>query len=316
MVDPTRSQTITEVKEAPAEDLIRMNLIVPPRPSLSERMGAVAGNVLNPDDNGSVVTLRPVTPAKEQSIAERIRRNKETAEKRQAELQQAEEEEDRMALQQMLAIQTEMQQNVNIGDIINEICTLPLSDENQLQLEQWIKDFLDTNNVQRQLVLAATLIFNFLRPMVEEFPEELILANLETRLEQWIAQRLPAGQNIDAFKLKCRKALVIKAAQDLALTHLNQYGRQLLRNHALGVQQTAQGHSDRILDAMSRLQQQRQSQQISTTAIDTLSEQLQEEESKLRVHINNIGDQGEQLNVLQAGLKEQLNRLIQEVRRL
>lgn len=310
-----RSQTVIE--ERPAEGLLNLMLSVPQRPPLSERMGTSSGNFLdNSSRDESIFIARPVTPAKERNIAERIRQNRERAEQRQAELRQQEDEQDRIALQQVLATQAEIQRNVNIGNIIADICTLPLSEENQQQLEQWIRDFLANNNVQQQLSISAVLIFNFIRPLVARFPNALILAKIETQLSFWIAQRLPPGQNIEVFMRRCRQGLVNKASQNIALASLNDHGRELLRVRTYGVQQLAQASSRQTIEAMSHLQQQRRLQHTTATAIERLSERLQEEESQVRVHINDAETRGNQANMIRASLTEQLNRLRQEVTRL
>lgn len=313
MVSAAHQRTVTQ--EEPAEQLIRSSLIVPRRPPLSERMGATAGNVLNTASE-DIFIVRPVDPAKEQRIALRIRLKQEEAGKRQAALLWEEEEQERIALQQVLAAQEAIQQQVNIGDIIAEICTLPLSQESQDQLEQWIKDFLSTENSQLQLSLSAILVFNFLRPLVDEFPDELTLADVETKLFLWIAQRLPQGQNIDDFMRKCRKGLKNKAAHDIALANLDAYGRELLRTRTQGAKQLVQASSHQVVNAVSSLQQQRRSRQTTATAVEALRGRLQEEENKLRVHTHNAENHGEQINSTKARLTEQLNRLKHEAARL
>jgi hypothetical protein len=280
-------------------------------------MGALAGNVLNPTESSdNIFIARPVDPAKEQRIAARIRIKREEAEKRQAVLREEEDKQDRIALQQVLAAQEAMQQNVNIGEIIAEICTLPLSEESQQQLEQWIRDFLSPDNVQRQLPLTAMLTLNFLRPLVEQFPGELTLADVEIKLFRWIAQRLPPGQNIDQFMKKCRRGLINKAAHDIGLASLDEYRRGLLRTRTQGVQQLAQASSHQVVGAIESVQQQRQLHRTTATTIEAVRGRLQEEESKLRVHAHNAENLGAQADVSRARLNEQLNRLKQEATRL
>lgn len=215
-------------------------------------------------------------------------------------------------------------QNASLGQILEQITTLPLSIERQQQLDQWIEGLLSipSENTEMQLLHCAVLIVRYLRPLMHDIREQalkMLLAKIEEDVCRWIESRLPQGESIEEFMQQARSGLIEEAVTRMHLQLIDEVTSQTstqLEERVNAVQQQRQISRNQLTQALTSVQQQRQALLSTTTRVEQVADALQQAQGTMHTQLTTLALIAQQEESAQARLASQVSRLQQEAKRL